>query len=53
MWNIPGIAKLLKPVKREEIKPSTANKKSEQVIFIHSPIEDPILKGLPKDWDKI
>jgi len=53
MWNIPGIARLLKPAVKEEIKPSPPNRRSDQVVFIHSPVEDPILKGLPKDWDKI
>lgn len=53
-WNIPGIAKLLGPVE-EELKPvsRTETTTSERVIFINNPLEDPILKGLPKDWDKI
>jgi hypothetical protein len=53
-WNIPSIAKLLGPVV-EELKPvsRTETLSSERVIFINNPLEDPILKSLPKDWDKI
>lgn len=53
-WNIPSIAKLLGP-KQEELKSVSRTEilSSERVIFINNPLEDPILKGLPKDWDKI
>ena len=53
-WNIPAIAKMIGPVE-EELKSvsRTETLSSELVIFINNPLEDPILKGLPKDWDKI
>jgi hypothetical protein len=54
LWNIPGIAKMLGPKEIiQEAKTLPNHPTSHKVIFIHNPIEDPLLKGLPKDWDKI
>jgi hypothetical protein len=53
-WNIPGIAKMLGPVEIiQEPKALPNRTTSDKVIFISNPIEDPLLKGLPEDWDKI
>ena len=53
-WNLPQIAKLLgpkaQPVQEQDHKPRV---RSEKVIFISTPIEDPLLSGLPENWDKI
>jgi hypothetical protein len=55
-WNLLEIAKLLGP--KPELVHKPVNERniqkisSERVIFLSNPLEDPLLKGLPENWDK-
>ena len=56
-WNVPGIAKLLGPKPEETNNPHTEQKKEritlDKITLQEISQEDPLLSGLPNNWDKI
>lgn len=56
-WNVPGIAKLLGPKPEVANDPYPEQTKGREtlnkVVMLHTAPADPILSGLPENWDKI